>query len=362
MLRHSIYWRLPEKFSSFSKENLSKYSLLHHRWFWCLIIFSLPPFSLFCFGYYTSANWNDENRTVLITIFIASFWIVIGPLLTLMWEFYYREFINNIKKNINGEIPSESILSMIIKRWPSRGAYFGVFYSFLALGLHFLFRDGISPIVYIENFSLVWWTTNAVLLMTGYVTGIGVAGVWHTISLYKAASQLDLRWVPFHADRRGGLSFLSSFALRTSTLFAGGATVVPAVVSMSFSVGGYPQVFGLASLALYIVFVAAIFIWPAAMIFMKMLKEKEFVLNRISIEINKDIEHFVYDAQPQGKISEDTLHHIALYDKVASVSVSPISIGAAVNVSANVIVPSILFASQIAVETGIAGQLIPTLN
>ena len=362
MIRHSIYWRIPSKLASLSQKNLSEYNILHYRWFWCLFIFSLPPFALFCFGYYTSAIWNDENRTVLITIFIASFWIVIGPLLTLMWEFYYRDFIKNIEKNIDQEIPIDSTLSKVIKRWPSRGAIFGIFYSFLALGLHFLFRNGISPIVYIENFSLVWWTTNAVLIMTGYVTGIGVAGVWHTISLYKAASQLDLRWVPFHADRRGGLSFLSSFALRTSTLFAGGATVVPAVVSMSFSVGGYPQIFGLASLALYIAFVAAIFIWPAAMIFMKMLKEKEFVLNKIAQEINKDIGHFVYENQNSGKLSEETLQHISLYEKVASISVSPISIGAAVNVSANVIVPSLLFASQIAVETGLAEKLIPTLN
>ncbi len=329
-----------------------------------VIAFGLLPFALFNWGFWTHVNFeNAQYLPLIISVYIAALWIILAPMLIVKWEQKYREFVDRVS-GLCRNYDERHNWHSISKLWRPTGVVCGVVFAAITLVLHELSRPYLTAVISIPSWSGIYFTTIVVLLAASYATGIGIAGVLHTIRMYHALIDIDLAWEPFHQDQRGGYAFLTDFALRTTAIFFGGITVVPAALSIGAYLGGGGQIMIFVLVVGYGLLIAMIFFWPMTMVLGKAQRKRQELLGHLSPVLDDAVNSIILAAPnsatvPNAKKAqlddmERKISHVdkilLLYEKISLVKVIPFSGAAVAQVIGYSILPIIIASAQLVVS------------
>lgn len=228
-------------------------------------VFGLPPWAIFHYGFFYSFDLAGGSPTLSITVYLASLWLWVGPLLICVWELRYAEFIEELMDR-GSEVKESRLESAPLCAIHRRGsAWYGLFYGGFALYFFYIAQDELRTYLDLRDHGLILALTLLTLFAGAFSCGYGISGVVQTLMIFSRL-QAFRSWILFHRDGCGGLKCFSRFAIMTTTIFAAGSIVLPATVGVARMVGDnsvwvvYVVVVGYTSL------IAISFLYPFARI------------------------------------------------------------------------------------------------
>lgn len=279
------------------------------------LLFGLPFWLIFNYGFFNFSAFSAENAILLSTVYIAGFWIVLGPIAIMLWEKALAIWAQKLVRLANESGIAEAKIYEILRHRKTYNAVFCSFYALAAIVCFNLAIPFLRPIISIPEYSPLYWLTTLVLAQIGFATGIGAAGVVWSSMAYSQLAKLNLAWQPFHEDRRGGYLFLVQFLLITAGLFSVGSIIVPAAISIGAQSDPMTNGVIIGLIALYSVLIMLSFAVPSGSIAQMVSHGRQNYLRPLNQEINRIASIAVYGdpaTREEPKTNLDLLQKAAL--------------------------------------------------
>lgn len=187
----------------------------------------------------------------------------------------------------------------------------------------------------------IWAGISFLLLFL--TSAIGFRGTLVLISIVQELCKSDIRFVPHHPDRFGGMNGMGSYAVRGALYFSSGAMVFPLVfevINKLGTAGGLMElaVFGL--VAVFIGFTIAAFLVPTSAIKEFVGAEKTRVLLQSSDKLDSLIARFEeaerFDAKTAGEI---VCHYFLRHSEFNQIKDYPYDARVLVELTVSVLIP-----------------------
>lgn len=251
------------------------------------LVLGFPPWLVFYFGFRSSFRFSETTSLLAISFVIASFWIFIGPINICLWENRYFKFVNDLIKHCRYKNDLGSKFTITAVKYRNSAVYAGLCSAALSLFFFYISYDYVKTLIVFDGKPFVVVATIFVLVSTGYNIGYGFVGAWQTLIIFWNIDSLKLKWTPFHSDSLGGFGFLGDFALLTSFSFAGGMVLIPATVLVADQIASASVWVIWSALALYSVFIFALFAFPMLQGYAIAKTQRDSVLVKIGTEATK---------------------------------------------------------------------------
>ena len=202
-----------------------------------------------------------------------------------------------------------------------------------------------------------YWLLFALFLWGGLLTGIGFHGiVVTTLVVRKLTTDFEIDIDPYHPDRVAGLSVVGHIAIRTTLLVSVGALMIPFAAELA--IGGALEALVGTAVAVYVVFIAASFLYPTWLIYRSAQTTRRARVNELRTEIERlteavsvDGSSDVDDVAAQLEISRLQRRHRAYLET----NLYPMSTGIFTQLVGSVLLPVVTFGIQLLFETDLVG-------
>ena len=277
-----------------------------------LLSFGLLPLAIFCFGFLYSFDTSALGLPLTINVLIAASWIIIGPVLTMVWERRFRALAITISRRQTVSIRSAKKAVGILdfyKRWAK---WSGIAWIIFTLSYFFLTRSSLEQFTTLYSNKPMLALTILNLSAVSFVCGYGCCGVIQAIFIFHNLPRLNISWRSFHPDGKGGYGFLGSFALATTFAFAGGVVVLPAAISIGAK-SGEAAYFGYSLVAIYTLLLLAVFSYSILRIQQAAREAKEAEIKQLLASMDRK---FVGFREAQKSVDQD--RHLANFQELAA--------------------------------------------
>jgi hypothetical protein len=200
---------------------------------WSFLFFGLPLWAIFHYGFFTTFPLSGPDTILYGTLYIAALWIWIGPLLICWWEQKYTAFLAEVCDRSGRCVAKSPETRRIVSYYKRTAKYWGLLVGVAGASMFGLYVPQIEPFAVLFGNPWMLVLSFIVTIMSGAMSGYGVAGAVQTIVLYRNLDRLSLRWDPLRGDEAGGFVFLGEFAVKTSVAFAVGTIILPAVLQVN---------------------------------------------------------------------------------------------------------------------------------
>lgn len=291
-------------------------------------LIGLPLWLAFNIGFFSTFNFAVTEWWLSSSIYLASFWIWLGPLLICLWEQRYEEFIRQYLTRLRVHSPLEvrRLRSKILMHKKYAKAW-GVFIAGLTLFFYSISKEEIARYTDVFERPFLWLVTMVVMTFSGYASGYGFSGVTQAIDIFFRASRFNLKWNPFHHDQRGGFAFFGKFAATTWLCFSGGLVVIPAILAAASITSENAIIVVYISLVGYAFANLGIFLYPILGVYFKAKRAKEELLaalqRQFETEAAKEIDDLFVGRL--GKRSDRIISYLEVTQKIGAISEYPVS-------------------------------------
>lgn len=252
-----------------------------------LITFGIVPWFLFWLWFWKSDAVVTLDAAQLISVIIASVWMLIAPILMVISEMYLRSTICLLERSPSRHGWNVSqIVSGLCKSnrlyWPIVILVTIVF----SVGF-FLAQDFMQNTLNLEPLNIQMLILGMFCMATtGFASGNGVWGVWKVLFLYTSiANSSRLAWYPLRFHQIHGFERLTTFALYSATVFSAGSLFAP-VVYLSFRDStGATKVFALFGLLILMFGSTLLFMVPSYYLARMASRSRELHLDRLATDI-----------------------------------------------------------------------------
>lgn len=211
----------------------------------------------------------------------------------------------------------------------------------VALNAPYLETVGVAgtgdPAFWLYLLFAAWW---------GYVTGIGFFAAITAVRTIRGVGALDLRIDPLHPDGLGGLSSVGHLAIWTTMFVSVGSLTLPLAFLLAAN-GGYSTLVYLA-VGLYVVLIVVSFLYPTVYVNRRAqavqaaeLEKRREKIRRLRSEARDlsetDEDGTVSNAEMARRLQIRDLRDE--FDRYASVSLYPLSVGILVRLASSVLLP-----------------------
>ncbi len=330
------------------------------------LLMGAPLWALFCVGFFQSAPPFAEWKTIHWAVFFGSSWILISPALVAQWELSALSgTLARLREFADAQGIEAHMVDALRKSWPIAYLPSAILFAVFANFCFVMYRSYLADDFLILDGTVAFYLTLTTLTITGFVTGIGIGGVIFALWMLGRVLAERLEWQPFHADQRGGYGFLANFSVETAVLFSFGSVLVPAAVTIGYSVGWPINLAIYGFVVFYAALIVMIFAWPVTSLALNADRCRQRYLEDYSRAITFAISH---SRRPQGinnTISLPDVEHAAahivpaerlifMFEKIASRSILPFRTTLLLRIVTAGLTPLALMAIQLYVERAIA--------
>ena len=294
------------------------------------LIFGFPLWGIFNYGFFSSFDFENTEWWLYYSVYIASIWIWLGPLLICVWEHQYAKFVRLLLKRpcfYRDKKVKEFERSIFIHK--RRAHVFGLVICIVSLFFFLISMEEVERYMNIFDRPVILLLTISTLAFSGYASGYGFSGVWQAVFIFGVLKEFKFHWDPFHYDGRGGYSFLGDFASATWFAFSGGVVVVPASIAFaSFETNSTIfVVYG--ALFSYALFNVLIFILPIIKLANDAALKKLTILEGVYLDIKNTLNIHISGSIIQSLSSCNNLDvldgKLSIQNTISSASVIPVS-------------------------------------
>lgn len=279
-------------FSFFSKRSLlfTKKFKLKSVSFSAFIIFGLPLYLLFITILIIKREVAYSHAILFYSLFIAGFWILLGPLLIVVWELSFVKYLNQISKKVK-QINSFKTSKIDTIYFDDRLRYW-VCYIFALMFIFVIFCGIDSAKLLGLNNGLtdpIFWLTLLISIQCGFTAGFGFWGVFkslYSILIIKKYYKIDFKI--FNSDKVGGLGFVYKFILNTTYCFSAGSVIIPFGLQIASNSNPYVIISSYLLVFLYSLSIFVSFFFPCRIISNIIRKNITDKMEEISVFLNEN--------------------------------------------------------------------------
>jgi hypothetical protein len=328
---------------------------------WNFIIFGLPPVLLFAVAMIIKAEFFTGKYYLLFTMFLASSWLWLGPLLVYQWENRFAQFIEDLSLRAGKENWTIQNIIRKSKRMDQFRHLFTISFIIIAAASEILGMPVYKELGINEGWTdVVQWLIIIIVIIVGYTAGIGVWGVIKGTYIVYLVRFTNIQWKPFHHDHTGGILFISNFTLFTTIVFSSGAIIVPFWLEITSELAGLEKVLALSWILIFSACVAVSFIIPTYFLSRLALKRKNDYLDSIGGRIETKSEELLHGVPPRPgkdnpKTDDTKLEDLMLlYESVSKVLIYPLGLANMVKLVLSVFAPIFIALLDIGIRSFIS--------
>lgn len=311
---------------------------------WNLFIFGLPVWILFNINFLLRAAKMDGADWLLASVYLASLWIWIAPLLVYAWEQRFRRYREELRERSVIEGWDESIVTEACDRADRWRELFGIGFALLSVAAQIAALPVLDQYLGTHGWSdPVQWSSLVVTGFMCYASGIGLWGVIKGILVTSAVAKSDLDWLPLHPDDLGSYGFIGDFSLYTTALFSVGCLVVPATIEIAAFIDGLGKYVVGSTAGVFSLAVAASFFIPTVSISRLARRKKDGYIRRIGEEVQKRASVIMGQSRQGDHVAAEVEALLAYYERVKAATTYPFGVAATAKLGLSIAAPIALF-------------------